>query len=77
MSHEVSVNGVCPKRILRTYVSFRLLTQGRDSKSSGQTLFQLRFLALRLCIQKFRSRRLWFSAKPFDTDATGQATFYC
>jgi len=32
MSHEVSVNGVCPKRILRTYVSFRLLTQGRDSK---------------------------------------------
>jgi hypothetical protein len=31
-----------------------------------------RVLQLRLCIQKFRSRRLWFSAKPFDTEATGR-----
>jgi hypothetical protein len=32
--------------------------------SASVRAFERRFLALRLCIQKFRSRRLWLSVKP-------------
>ncbi len=39
--------------------------------SASVRTFERRFLALRLCIQKFRSRRLWLSAKPDRTRPGG------
>src|SRR5260370_13401274 len=63
--HPVSANLAFParRRIARFCGDFRPLSS-RILVSAGVRAFERRFLALRLCIQKFRSRRPWLSARP-------------
>ena len=70
--HPVLANRRSPSRrqIGRSCRDFRRL-YSRIWVSASVRRFERRFLALRLCIQKFRSRRLWLSAKPARTRPGG------